>query len=269
MARMAGKTAFITGAGNGMGRSHAVRLAEEGADIIAVDLPGDEAAASLAETARLVGELGRRVVVAHADVRDPAALQEAVDAGVAELGAIHVVVANAGIADNPGPAWTIPDDVWNRSLDVNLTGVWNTVKAAVPAMPEGGGSVVVVSSTAGIKAVAGAAHYSASKTAVVGLARTLANELGPRFIRVNVLHPGAVGTRMTLNPATMSRLRPDLENPTEDDVIPVLTRNHLLPVPWLDSRDVSNALLFLASDESRYITGTQLVVDAGLTQKVS
>jgi NAD(P)-dependent dehydrogenase (short-subunit alcohol dehydrogenase family) len=100
------------------------------------------------------------------------------------------------------------------------------------------------------------------------LARTLANELGPQFIRVNVLHPGAVGTRMTLNSETMARLRPDLENPTRDDVVPVLTANHMLPVPWLDSRDVSNALLFLASDESRYITGTQLVVDAGLTQKV-
>ncbi|BAH50455.1 mycofactocin-coupled SDR family oxidoreductase [Rhodococcus opacus] len=266
MSRMAGKVAFITGAGNGMGRSHAVRLAEEGADVVAVDLPSAEA--DLAETRRLVGELGRRAVVAHADVRDPSALRAAVAAGVEELGALDVVVANAGVCDNPGPAWTIDDDIWHRSLDVNLTGVWNTATAAVPAMRDGGGSVVIVSSTAGIKSVAGAAHYSVSKTAVVGLARTLANELGPLFIRVNVLHPGAVGTGMTLNPATMARLRPDLDNPAAEDIVPVLSANHMLPIPWLDSRDVSNALLFLASDESRYITGTQLVVDAGLTQKV-
>ncbi|MBP1162209.1 SDR family mycofactocin-dependent oxidoreductase [Rhodococcus sp. PvR044] len=266
MSRMAGKVALITGAGNGMGRSHAVRLAEEGADIIALDLPG--AAADLAETARLVGEAGRRAAVGAADVRDLAAVQAGVDAGVAELGRLDVVVANAGVCDNPGPAWTIDAPVWQRSLDINLTGVWHTVKAAAPSIGAGGGSVVIVSSTAGMKAVAGAAHYSASKHAVIGLMRTLANELGPRSIRVNALLPGAVGTAMTLNPATFARLRPDLADPTAEDVMEVLARNHLLPVPWVESADVSNALLFLVSDEARYITGTELVVDAGLTQKV-
>lgn len=263
---MAGKVALVTGAGNGMGRSHCVRLAEEGADVIALDLPS--AGEGLDETARLVGELGRHAVTAHADVRDLAAVQSGVDLGVAELGRLDVVVANAGICDNPGPAWTIDEPVWQRSLDVNLTGVWHTVKAAAPSIGADGGSVVIVSSTAGMKAVAGAAHYSASKHAVIGLMRTLANELGPRSIRVNALLPGAVGTAMTLNPATFSRLRPDLENPTTEDVMEVLSHNHLLPVPWVESVDVSNALLFLVSDEARYVTGTQLVVDAGLTQKV-
>lgn len=263
---MAGKVALVTGAGNGMGRSHCVRLAEEGADVIALDLASAEE--GLDETARLVGELGRRAVTAHADVRDLAAVQSGVDLGVAELGRLDVVVANAGICDNPGPAWTIDEPVWQRSLDVNLTGVWHTVKAAAPSIGADGGSVVIVSSTAGMKAVAGAAHYSASKHAVIGLMRTLANELGPRSIRVNALLPGAVGTAMTLNPATFSRLRPDLESPTVEDVMEVLSRNHLLPVPWVESVDVSNALLFLVSDEARYVTGTQLVVDAGLTQKV-
>ncbi|MFC4604935.1 mycofactocin-coupled SDR family oxidoreductase [Rhodococcus kronopolitis] len=266
MPRMAGKVALVTGAGNGMGRSHCVRLAAEGADVIALDLPSAEE--GLRETARLVGELGARAVTAHADVRDLAAVQSGVDLGVAELGRLDVVVANAGICDNPGPAWTIEEPVWRRSLDVNLTGVWHTVKAAAPSIGADGGSVVIVSSTAGTKAVAGAAHYSASKHAVIGLMRTLANELGPRSIRVNALLPGAVGTAMTLNPATFSRLRPDLENPTAEDVMEVLSRNHLLPVPWVESVDVSNALLFLVSDEARYVTGTQLVVDAGLTQKV-
>lgn len=264
MVRMAGKVALITGAGSGMGRAHAVRLAQEGADIVALDL----SAAALEETASLVRAEGRRAVTAVADVRDRTALEGTVATGVAELGPLDVVVANAGICDNPGSAWTIDDAVWNRSLDVNLTGAWNTVTAAVPAMRESGGSVVLVSSTAGVKAVAGAAHYSAGKHAVIGLARTLANELGPRFIRVNVLLPGAVGTAMTLNPDTFARLCPDIDDPTAEDAAAVLSRNHLLPVPWVDPVDVSNALLFLASDESRYVTGTQLVVDAGLTQKV-
>ncbi|GAA4485527.1 mycofactocin-coupled SDR family oxidoreductase [Rhodococcus olei] len=263
---MAGKVALITGAGNGMGRAHALRLAQEGADIVALDLP--TAADDLAETAGQVRALGRGAVEAYADVRDLTAMREAVAAGVADLGPLDVVVANAGISNNPGPAWTMDESVWNLALDVNLTGAWHTVTAAVPAMRATGGSVVIVSSTAGVKAVAGAAHYTASKHAVIGLMRTLANELGPKSIRVNALLPGAVGTAMTLNPATFARLRPDLENPTEQDVAEVLSRNHLLPVPWVDSVDVANALLFLASDEARYVTGTELVVDAGLTQKV-
>ncbi|MGF7120130.1 mycofactocin-coupled SDR family oxidoreductase [Rhodococcus sp. TAF43] len=269
MMRMAGKTVLVTGAGKGMGRVHAVRLAEEGADIVALDLPGRESETDLAETARLVEQQGRRVVTGTADIRDFDALTAAVRAGARELGPLDVVVANAGISDNPGPSWEIDDAVWNRSIDVNVTGTWHTVKAGVAEMDPSGGSVVIVSSTAAIKAVPGASHYSAAKHAITGLAKTLANELGPRAIRVNTVHPGAVATAMTLNPATFARLRPDLENPTAADVAEVLATKMLLPVPWVESIDVSNAVLFLASDESRYVTGLQMVIDAGQTQKVA
>lgn len=269
MTRMAGKVVLITGAGRGLGRSCAVRLAEEGADIVALDLPGSAPEADLAETARLVREAGRRVVTGTADVRDFDAVTAAVRAGVAELGPLDVVVANAGISDNPGPSWEIDDEIWNRSIDVNLTGTWHTVKAGVAELDPAGGSVIIVSSTAAIKAVPGASHYSAAKHAITGLAKTLANELGPRSIRVNSIHPGAVATAMTLNPTTFARLRPDLENPTADDVAEVLSKKMLLPVPWVESIDVSNAVLFLASDESRYVTGLQMVIDAGQTQKVA
>ncbi|QCQ93989.1 mycofactocin-coupled SDR family oxidoreductase [Rhodococcus sp. SGAir0479] len=266
---MAGKVVLITGAGRGLGRACAVRLAEEGADVVALDLPGEATETELAETARLVRETGRRIVTGAADVRDFDAVAAAVRAGVSELGPLHAVVANAGVSDNPGPSWEIDDAVWNRSIDVNLTGTWHTVKAGVAELDPAGGSVIIVSSTAAIKAVPGASHYSAAKHAVTGLAKTLANELGGRSIRVNTIHPGAVATAMTLNPATFARLRPDLDEPTVDDVAEVMSARMLLPVPWVESIDVSNAVLFLASDESRYVTGLQMVVDAGQTQKVA
>ncbi|GAA4482004.1 mycofactocin-coupled SDR family oxidoreductase [Rhodococcus olei] len=269
MSRMIGKVVLVTGAGRGMGRSHAVRLAEEGADIVALDAPGAESEAHLAETRQLVENLGRRAVTGCADVRDLDAVRAVVDAGARGLGALDVIVANAGVCDNPGPSWTIDDDVWNRSIDVNLTGTWHTVKAGVAALNPAGGSIILVSSTAGIKAVPGASHYSAAKHAVVGLARTLANELGERSIRVNTVHPGAVATAMTLNPTTFARLRPDLDDPSAEDAAEVLAATTLLPVPWVESIDVSNAVLFLASDESRYVTGLQMVIDAGQTQKVA
>lgn len=269
MTRMAGKVVLITGAGRGLGRSCAVRLAQEGADVVALDLPGKAGESELAETARLVRESGRRIVTGAADVRDFDAVVAAVQAGVRELGPLDTVIANAGICDNPGPSWEIDDEIWNRSIDVNVTGTWHTVKAGVAELNPVGGSVVIVSSTAAIKAVPGASHYSAAKHAITGLAKTLANELGPRSIRVNSVHPGAMATPMTLNPATFARLRPDLENPTADDVAGVLSQRMLLPVPWVESVDVSNAVLFLASDESRYVTGLQMVVDAGQTQKVA
>ncbi|NMM83246.1 oxidoreductase [Rhodococcus sp. SRB_17] len=269
MSRMTDKVVLITGAGAGMGRSHAVRLAEEGADIIAVDLPGEVGERGLAETSRLVQALGRRIVTATADVRDHGALDDAVATGVALLGSVDVIVANAGICETPGPSWTIDEEVWNRAIDINLTGAWNTVKAGVSALSPAGGSVIIISSTAGISGAAGRSQYAASKHAVVGLARTLANELGRQSIRVNTVHPGAVGTDMVLNPETFARLRPDLVAPTAADAAEVLRANTLLPVPWVESVDVSNAVLFLASDESRYVTGLQMVVDAGQTQKVA
>lgn len=254
---------LVTGAAGGMGRAHCIRLAEEGASVIALDV----LASGLDETASAVRDLGGAAVTGIADICDFEELDRVVAECVAELGGLDVVVANAGVYDTPGPSWTIAPSVWNRSLDVNLTGTWHTVKACVPHFGDGG-SVVLVSSTAGIKGIAGASHYSSAKHAVVGLARTLANELGAQSIRVNSVHPGSVRTPMIINERVFANLCPDIENPTESDAAAVLSARNLLPVPWVDPVDVSNAVLFLASAESRYMTGCQLVVDAGLTQKV-
>ncbi|MCS4256298.1 SDR family mycofactocin-dependent oxidoreductase [Rhodococcus erythropolis] len=265
MSRLEGLRVLVTGAAGGMGRSHCERLADEGASVIALDVV--QAKSELEETAQAVRERGGVAVTGVADIRDFEDLAAVVADCVAELGGLDVVVANAGVYDTPGPSWTVDPAVWNRSLDVNLTGAWHTVKACVPHFGDGG-SVVLVSSTAGIKGIAGASHYSAAKHAVVGLARTLANELGAEGIRVNSVHPGSVRTPMIINERVFANLCPDVENPTEADAAAVLSARNLLPVPWVDPVDVSNAVLFLASAESRFMTGCQLVVDAGLTQKV-
>jgi len=266
MSGLRGRVVLVTGAARGSGRCHCERFAGEGADVVALDAP--ETADDLEQTAAAVERCGVRVATGLADVGDFNAVTTAVDTAVAELGRIDVVVANAGIHPAGGPTWEISAQSWQQALDVNLTGVWHTVKAGVPHMGEQGGSVVIISSTNGIRGTADTAAYTASKHAVVGLARTLANELGPRRIRVNTVHPGAVGTAMVLNEATFRRLRPDLDNPTAEDAAEVLMARHLLPVPWVDPVDVSNAVVFLASDEARYITGTQIVIDAGLLAKV-
>jgi NAD(P)-dependent dehydrogenase (short-subunit alcohol dehydrogenase family) len=258
---------LVTGAGGGTGRVHCERFADAGAHVLALDRP--DAADGLRDTAAAVTVRGRRAVTGLADVSDLDAVTAAVDAGVAELGRLDVIVANAGIHTAGGPAWQIDARDWQRTLDVNLTGVWHTVRAGVPHIGGSGGSIVIISSTNGIRGTAGSAHYTASKHAVVGLARTLANELGPRGIRVNTVHPGAVATAMVRNPDTFKRLRPDLADPSEADAAEVLTARNLLPVPWVQCVDVANAAVFLASDEARYITGAQLVVDAGLTQKTT
>ncbi|AKK27806.1 mycofactocin-coupled SDR family oxidoreductase [Mycobacterium sp. EPa45] len=261
------KVVLVTGAARGTGRVHCEQFADAGADVIMLD--HSEAAEDLRETAQRVMQRGRRAVARTADVTDLAEVTTAVDAGVGQLGRLDVVVANAGIHTPGAPAWQISPQQWQRTIDVNLTGVWHTVRAGVPHIGPDGGSVIIISSTNGLRGTAGTAHYTASKHAVVGLARTLANELGPRRIRVNTVHPGAVATPMVRNPATYKRLRPDLEEPTEADAAEVLTARNLLPVPWVEPVDVANAVVFLASDQARYITGTQLVVDAGLTQKTT
>jgi SDR family mycofactocin-dependent oxidoreductase len=266
MPRLLDKVVVVTGAARGTGRAHCERFADEGADLIALDVPAvsDE----LSETAAEVARRGRRCVTGEADVRDFAAITAAIERGVSELGRLDVVVANAGVHSAGAPAWELTADAWRQALDVNVTGVWHTVKATVPHMGPRGGAVIIISSTNGLRGTPNSAHYTASKHAVVGLARTMANELGPRSIRVNTVHPGAVATPMVLNDATFRRLRPDLAQPTADDAAEVLRARNLLPVPWVDPVDVANAVVFLASDEARYITGSQLVVDAGLTQKV-
>jgi SDR family mycofactocin-dependent oxidoreductase len=265
MSGLLDKVVVVTGAARGTGRTHCERFADEGADVIALDVSA--AANELRDTATEVEKRGRRCVTGLADVTDFDALAAAIDTGVAELGRLDVVVANAGIHSAGAPTWELTEEAWHRTLDVNLTGVWHTIKAAAGHLSDEGGSIVIISSTNGLRGTANTAHYTASKHAVVGLARTLANELGGRRIRVNTVHPGAVATAMTLNETTFKRLRPDLDKPTADDVAGVLAARHLLPVPWVEPVDVANAVVFLASDEARYITGTQLVVDAGLTQK--
>lgn len=261
------KVVLVTGAGGGTGRAHCERFADVGADVIMLDHV--DAADDLKDTAQLVRDRGRRAAIGVADVTSLAEVTTAVDEGVEQLGRLDVIVANAGIHTPGGPAWQIDPQDWQRTIDVNLTGVWHTVRAGVPHVGPDGGSVVIISSTNGLRGTAGTAHYTASKHAVVGLARTLANELGPRSIRVNTVHPGAVATPMVRNSETYKRLRPDLDNPTEADAIEVLTARNLLPVPWVDPIDVASAVVFLASSCARYITGTQLVVDAGLTQKTT
>ncbi|PKZ64556.1 SDR family mycofactocin-dependent oxidoreductase [Gordonia terrae] len=273
MSRVEGKVALITGAARGQGRAHAIRLAEEGADIIALDVPGEIVDVSypsgtdeeLLETARAVESLDRRIVTIRGDVRDVDALKHGVDEAVHELGRLDIISANAGIASNPHLAHEIPAQTWQQMLDINLTGVWHTVKVGIPHLIEGGrgGAIVLTSSAAGLKGYAHIAHYVAAKHGVVGLMRSLANELAPHGIRVNSIHPTQVDTPMIQNEGTYRIFRPDLENPSREDFEPASAATNALPVPWVDPVDVSNALLFLVSDEARYVTGATLPVDAG------
>jgi SDR family mycofactocin-dependent oxidoreductase len=269
--RVAGKVAFITGAARGQGRSHALRLAEEGADIIAVDIEDEIGSVDyglsteddMAETVKLVQGLGRRIVASKADVRDYDRLKAAVDEGVQELGRLDIVCANAGIF--PVPASGITPQMWKDTIDVNLTGTWHTCQAAIPHLVEqgSGGSIIITSSTAGLEAYPGFSHYVSSKHALVGLMRTLALELAPSFIRVNTIHPTTANTQLVMNEITYRSIRPDLANPAQDDARDVFVAKNALPVPFIEPRDISNVVLFLASDESRYITGVALPVDAG------
>jgi SDR family mycofactocin-dependent oxidoreductase len=274
--RLAGKVAFITGAARGQGRSHAVRLAEEGADIIAIDLCGPVDTVPIAmpthedldETVRQVEALDRRIIAEVADVRDQAALDAVVARGVAELGRLDVVCGNAGIF-TPGSTWELDEQAWQVMMDINLTGVWHTVKATVPHMIEAGngGSIVLTSSFSGDHGIAHTAHYTAAKHGVLGIMRTLANEVGGHFIRVNAVLPCNVGTDMILNDMTYRLYRPDLENPGKEDFEELAKTLFVLPIPYVEPRDISNAVLWLSSDEARYVTGVALPVDAGWNAK--
>jgi SDR family mycofactocin-dependent oxidoreductase len=270
--RVEGKVAFITGAARGQGRSHAVRLAQEGADIIAVDVAAQietvpyatATAEDLAETVRQVEGLGRRIVAAEADVRDLGALTKVVDDGVDQLGRLDIVLANAGISV-PAPTLSMDEQTWSTMIDINLTGVWKTVRAAVPHVVAGGrgGSVVITSSLAALKANANIAHYSAAKAGLIGLMRVMALELAPQDIRVNTIHPSTVATEMILNDPTYRLFRPDLENPTRADFDEAARTLNKMPVVAAEAADISNAVLYLVSDDGRYVTGTTHVVDAG------
>jgi (+)-trans-carveol dehydrogenase len=272
MGRLENKVAFITGAARGQGRSHAVRLAQEGADIIAVDICEQietvpyamSNEADLEETVRLVEQEDRRIVARKADVRDFEGLKAAVDAGVAELGRLDIICANAGISGF-GTVIDITPQEWKDVTDVDQTGVWHTCKAAIPHLTAHGegGSIVITSSAAGLHAFANLAHYASAKHGLVGLMRVLAVELGPQKIRVNSIHPTQVNTPMLMNDAIYPLFCPDKEHPGPDDLAVVSQAMHTLPVPWVEAIDISNAIVFLASDEGRYITGVPLAIDAG------
>src|SRR3984957_919687 len=241
--RVAGKVAFITGAARGQGRSHAIRLAEEGADIIAVDISRDYATvpypmateADLAETVKEVEALDRRIVATQADVRDYGAVKAALDDGVAQLGRLDIVAANAGIFSF-GKADVLEEQTWQDMIDVNLTGVWHAAKAAIPHLKAGGrgGSIVLTSSTAGLMPFENMAHYTSAKHGVVGLMRVLAVELAPDFIRANSVYPTSVNTDMIHNVATYELFAPDLapEQRTKEVLGERFQTLNALPIKW-------------------------------------
>jgi len=298
---LAGRVAVVTGAARGQGRSHAVRLAADGADVIALDLCdevatteyGGATAADLDATARMVRGLGASCAALRVDVRDLSALSGAVEQGLGALADdrdgearhidggearhIDIVVANAGIAGG-APIEFMASEAWQEMIDINLTGVWNTLKAVVPSilanprLPVNGGdgsvSVILISSAnGGWKAPPHLAHYASAKHGVVGMMRSLANELGPRGVRVNTVHPTAVDTDMIHNAFTYKLFRPDLEAPGRDDVVDLFRSYHSLPIPWIEPSDVSEAVAWLASDAARYVTGVTMAVDAGLSSR--
>jgi SDR family mycofactocin-dependent oxidoreductase len=265
MGRLEGRVAFITGAARGQGRAHAVRLASEGADIIAVDICDRVASIKtrpasfedLQETVRRVEKEGRRIVAKKADVRDLEGLQAAFDEGLEELGRVDIVVANAGVL-NAAWSWEMTPQQWQDVIDVNLTGVFNTAKVAIPTLIRQGqgGSVIITSSVAGVYGQPFTASYTAAKHGAVGLAKCLANELAEYSIRVNTIHPSGVNTEMYQEPD----LFPMVESKAET-LGPVFM--NALPVEMIEPEEVSGAVAFLASDDSRYMTGGQLRVDCG------
>jgi SDR family mycofactocin-dependent oxidoreductase len=267
VALLDGKVGLVTGAGHGQGRAHAVRMAEEGADVIVCDVCAPVAGTGapmatfeeLTETARLVEKAGGRAVLGVADVRDREALQAVVDEGLSSFGRIDVVAANAGIW-RPNYFLDIGDDEYRAVMDINVGGVWNTCKVVVPPMIEAGngGSIVITSSASGLRGHGPWSHYVTSKHAVVGLMRALANELAPHSIRVNTVHPTGVETFMGQQPDALW---------VYDDPLFKVSASNTLPIAALQSEDISNAVVWLMSDQAKWITGVTLPVDAGSTNK--
>jgi (+)-trans-carveol dehydrogenase len=277
MSKLEGKVAFVTGAARGQGRSHSVRLAEDGADIVAIDICADietvpypmGTADELAETKELVEKAGRRCVTATADIRDEEQLAAAVAAAKEAFGKIDILVSNGGIWSQSTESWTLDADTWQTMIDVNLTGQWKTAKAVVPTMIEGGngGAITITSSSIGLKATTGNVHYTTAKHGVIGLVRTLAHELAPHNIRVNALCPTTVNSPMITNDALYTLFRPDLDSPGLPDVEPGLRDLNLLDVSMMEPGEVSAAISWLVSDDARYVTGIALPIDAGSTAK--
>ena len=271
MTGLHGKVAFITGAARGQGRAHAIRLAQEGADILAVDICEDidsmdypnASQADLEETAAQVAAQGRNVVALKADVRDLATLQGAFDEGMTSLGRVDIVLANAGIVrlTEGGD----PSDVWADIVATNMTGPWNTVSVALPTMrvAKRGGSIIITSSTAGLRPSptlsVGAVAYTAAKTGLVGLMRQLASVLAAESIRVNSVHPTGVKSGMTINEA-MGRLMAEAANGPGNSISAM---QNAMPIDILEPEDIADAVAFLVSDQAKWITGAALPVDAG------
>jgi (+)-trans-carveol dehydrogenase len=272
--RVENKVALITGAARGQGRSHAIRLAEEGARVVLVDICAQISQASyplatqedLDESVRLVRAAGGQAISRVVDIRVQAELDAAVAQAVEEFGSLDIVVANAGIVDYY-PVHEIPEESFAAVIDVNLGGTWRTMKAAIPTMIKQGtgGSIILTSSVAGIKGLPHLGHYCATKHGIVGLMRVASLELGSHAIRVNTVNPGGVLTPMIDNTMTRSMFVPDIPNPTIDDMAKRSQGMHALDIPWLEPGDISNAVLFLASDESRYMTGVVMPVDGGMS----
>lgn len=264
-----GRVAFITGAARGQGRSHALALAEDGAKTVLFDV-GEQlptvcyqmsSSADLDESERLVREAGADCLRVQGDVRSDTDLERAVASAVAEFGSLDIVIANAGISTWAQNTWSLTEEQWQVMIDVNVTGVWRTCKAAVPAMIEGarGGAIVMISSMAGFKGFACTAHYCSAKHGLLGLMKTLAVELAPHAIRVNAVHPTAVATDMVQNEDIQDMLRA-AESFGND-------WTNLLDVELLPPREISNAIRWLVSEDAQYVTGISLPVDAGFMVK--
>ena len=272
MSKMQGKVALITGAARGQGRAHAISLAREGADIIATDIceqiPGvhyplgsDE---DLAETVQLVEETGRRCLAYHADARDAARMRDVTDEAVAELGRLDTVVINHGIGLPHGTDWESLE-LWDTVIETNLSAVWRTVVVTVPHLRENGGSIIVTGSAASVVGIFGNAAYTTSKHGLIGLVKCLAADLAQDWIRVNAVLPTNVNTKLFVNDYNRTRFNPGKENPTIDDMKFTAQSLNLQPVPWIEPEDVSPMVLFLASDDAKYVTGSDFRVDAGMT----
>jgi (+)-trans-carveol dehydrogenase len=274
--RFQDKVVFITGVARGQGRSHAVRFAAEGARVIGVDICADvphtpyplATEDDLAETVRQVEAAGGAMHAEVADVRDLPALRAALGAGIERFGGLDIICANAGVY-SLGPVQWLTSEAWEETIDINLTGVFNAVRAGVKRMIEQdrGGAIVITSSIAGLRGMYGSPAYNAAKHGLVGFMRSIAIELAPLNIRVNTVHPTSVDTPMIINDVFPRLVRSDLEDPSKDDAAEFLQTQQALEVPWVDPGDVSDAVLWLCSDEARYITGTTLPVDAGAMLK--
>ena len=261
--RVSGRTAFITGAAGGIGAATARRLIDEGASVVATDL--ERRLDDLYALRDSLDDPSRLVPVAADATR--ASLSDAAQHAVSTFGLLDIMFANAGVLLPEAAVEEIDPATWATTLSMNLSGVFHTAPATFPLFKQNarGSSVILTSSTAGIRGGSNTSAYTAAKTALVGMAETWAHELGPCGGRVNTTHPTAVGTDLVRNQANLRRYRPDLADPTPADVVEAFTKGKLLATPWIDPEDVANAVLFLASDEDRYITGAHLTIDAGST----